>query len=129
MTDSVSDRRQVGLSTSLRDAVVGLIPAAVLVVLGLLVTVQVLEAKFDIQEVRANERYGILKDIQANALATTLSLNNLTNTYDSMNNRVKIIEQYVPSSIVVLEKDVVAMQKDYDLLAYRLTNHIEDATP
>jgi hypothetical protein len=96
------------------------IPVVFTVAIGLMVSLITLENKFDYQEVRASERYGILVHIKERVDANTTSLNNLEHANRNLAGRVKRIESYVPGGIIKIERDLLALQKDFELVTYKL---------
>ena len=89
------------------------IPMIALFIIGVYVGLERLEVKFTYQETRAAERYRLLVNIQEVMHKNTQQLTALQSNYIGLNSRLKRIEDYVPSSITDLEKEVALL--DYKL--------------
>ena len=96
------------------------LPVAVLFVVGCYVGLQTLEVKFDYAEQRAAERFRMLQEIQATGKDNTAQLSKLRSEYASLTMRFERIEDYVPQRINSLEREVLAVQKDLNMVNYKL---------
>lgn len=96
------------------------IPVIALFILGLYVSLQTLETKFAYQEARSQERYRLLVDIQKSTAAVTLQLAELSSSFSGLSLRVQKLESYVPDRITNVEKDVISLKKDINMLNYQV---------
>lgn len=94
------------------------------VAMTMVVNLAVLDQKFSTQAEDINVNTRLLGNIGEDLERNTLKLNDLVNADLRLEARLSLIEGYVPTDIVKLEKDVLSLTKDHELLAFKVETQL-----
>jgi len=113
------------MPTSIKEFLVsnGLVLATIVVTM--MVNLAVLDVKFEAQTAVISVNQGLLSTIQEDLKSNTLKLNDLSNVDLRLESRLTFIEGYVPHDITLLDKNIVSLAKDYELMLFRINSYHE----